>query len=152
MAKSTKWLCAQRRLRSAWASVQSDQSLRCQPEESSGPQLLTECTAKILIRLGGCGDLSEYLLGAQSFCWFCHEMAQLWWLWFLFVYVKYLIECGLKSQLLLLLYFRAVLSERWRGEKEWDGWKDDKGTHYLKEKKKTELRNDLKYQSILQFL
>ena len=29
MTKPTKWLCAQRRLRSAWASVQSDQSLRC---------------------------------------------------------------------------------------------------------------------------
>ena len=27
--KPTKWLCAQRRLRSAWASAQSDQSLRC---------------------------------------------------------------------------------------------------------------------------
>ena len=26
MTKQTKWLCAQRRLRSAWASVQSDQS------------------------------------------------------------------------------------------------------------------------------
>ena len=29
MTKPTKWLCAQRRLRSAWASTQSDQSLRC---------------------------------------------------------------------------------------------------------------------------
>ena len=29
MTKPTKWLCAQRRLRSAWASAQSDQSLRC---------------------------------------------------------------------------------------------------------------------------
>ena len=29
MTKQTKWLCAQRRLRSAWASAQSDQSLRC---------------------------------------------------------------------------------------------------------------------------
>ena len=27
--KPTMWLCAQRRLRSAWASAQSDQSLRC---------------------------------------------------------------------------------------------------------------------------
>ena len=26
---TTKWMCAQRRLRSAWASAQSDQSLRC---------------------------------------------------------------------------------------------------------------------------
>ena len=29
MTKPTKWLCAQRRLRSAWASAQSDQSLHC---------------------------------------------------------------------------------------------------------------------------
>ena len=29
MSKPTMWLCAQRRLRSAWASAQSDQSLRC---------------------------------------------------------------------------------------------------------------------------
>ena len=30
-------MCAQRRLRSAWASAQSDQSLRCPHEESLGP-------------------------------------------------------------------------------------------------------------------
>ena len=29
MRKPTKWLCTQQRLRSAWASAQSDQSLRC---------------------------------------------------------------------------------------------------------------------------
>ena len=29
VTKPTKWLCAQQRLRSAWASTQSDQSLRC---------------------------------------------------------------------------------------------------------------------------
>ena len=29
MTKPTKWLCAKQRLRSAWASAQSDQSLRC---------------------------------------------------------------------------------------------------------------------------
>ena len=29
MTKPTKWLCAQRRLRSAWASTKSYQSLRC---------------------------------------------------------------------------------------------------------------------------
>ena len=34
MTKPTKWLCAQRRLRSAWASAQSDQSLRCPHEET----------------------------------------------------------------------------------------------------------------------
>ena len=37
MTKPTKWVCAQRRLGSAWASAQSDQSLRCLHEESIGP-------------------------------------------------------------------------------------------------------------------
>ena len=36
MTKPTKWVCAQRRLRSAWASAQSDQSLRCPHEETLG--------------------------------------------------------------------------------------------------------------------
>ena len=34
-------------------------------------------TAKTLIRLGGCPGLSESSLGAQSFCWFCHEAAHI---------------------------------------------------------------------------
>ena len=42
MTKPTKWLCVQRRLRSA----QSDQSLRCPHEESLGPQLPIERTVK----------------------------------------------------------------------------------------------------------
>ena len=46
MTKPTKWLCAQRRLRSAWASAQSDQSLRHPLEETLGPWLPIECTAK----------------------------------------------------------------------------------------------------------
>ena len=37
MTKQIKWACAQRRLRSAWASAQSDQSLRRPHEESLGP-------------------------------------------------------------------------------------------------------------------
>ena len=34
MTKPTNWVCAQRRLRTAWASAQSDQSLRCPHEEA----------------------------------------------------------------------------------------------------------------------
>ena len=34
-------------------------------------------TAKTLIRVGGCPGWYESLLGAQSFCWFCHEAAQM---------------------------------------------------------------------------
>ena len=37
MTKPTKWLCTQPRVRSTWASAQSDQSLRCPREESMGP-------------------------------------------------------------------------------------------------------------------
>ena len=37
MTKAIKWLCAQRKLRSAWASAQSDQSLHCPHEEALGP-------------------------------------------------------------------------------------------------------------------
>ena len=35
--QNQKRVCAQRRIRSAWASTQSDQSLRCLHEESLGP-------------------------------------------------------------------------------------------------------------------
>ena len=38
MTKPTKWLCAQRRLRSAWASAKSDQSLRCPHEDWADAQ------------------------------------------------------------------------------------------------------------------
>ena len=58
-------MCAQQRLRSAWASAQSDQSLRCPHEESLGPYLPIECTVKTLIRLGGCPGWFESWLGAQ---------------------------------------------------------------------------------------
>ena len=45
--KTKKMICApSERLRSAWASAQSDQSLRCPQEESLGPQLSIEHTAK----------------------------------------------------------------------------------------------------------
>ena len=44
-------MCAQRRLRSAWASAQSDQNFRCPHEESLGPYLPTERASKTMIRL-----------------------------------------------------------------------------------------------------
>ena len=57
---------AQRRLRSAWASAQFDQSLRCPPEESLGPNLHIKRTKKALARLGGCQGWSESSLGAHA--------------------------------------------------------------------------------------
>ena len=76
MTKQTKQVCAQRRLRSARASAQSDQSLRC----ALNGQLRTETffmrIAKTLIRLGGCPGWSESSLGAHSLCWLCHVAAK----------------------------------------------------------------------------
>ena len=40
VTKPTKWLCAQRRLRSAWASALSDQSLLCAQWEAKDPGFL----------------------------------------------------------------------------------------------------------------
>ena len=40
MTKQTKWVCAQRRLRSAWASAQSDQSSLCAQWVAKDPSVL----------------------------------------------------------------------------------------------------------------
>ena len=77
MTKPTKWLCAQRRLKWAWESAQSDQSLRCALNGLLRTQTFFVRTAKTLIRLGGCPGWSESSLDAQPFCWFCHVVAQI---------------------------------------------------------------------------
>ena len=51
-------LCAQRRLRSAWAFAQSE-SLHCPHGETLGSWLPIERAAKSLIRLGGCPDSDQ---------------------------------------------------------------------------------------------
>ena len=66
VTKSTEGVFAQRRLRSAWPSAQSAQSRRCPHEETLGPKLPTERTAKSLIRLCGRPGLYESSLDAQS--------------------------------------------------------------------------------------
>ena len=57
-------------------SEDSDQSLRYPHEETLGPKLPAERTAKTLIRLGGCPEWSESSLGAHSF-FFCFVMSWL---------------------------------------------------------------------------
>ena len=64
MTKPIKWLCAQRRLRSAWASAQSHQSSLCAQWVAKVPAFFMR-TAKTLIRLGGCPGWSS--LGARHF-------------------------------------------------------------------------------------
>ena len=59
------YMCAKRRLRSACASAQSDQSLRFLSEDALDPCLPTERPAKTLIRLRGCAGWSESSLGAH---------------------------------------------------------------------------------------
>ena len=57
-------VCAQRRLRSAWASAKSDQCLRCTLYELLRTQYFFMRAAKTLNRLGGCPGWSESSLGA----------------------------------------------------------------------------------------
>ena len=72
-------MCTQPRLRSAWASAQSDQSLRWMDnliwvfnidmKDHSKRQFAITCC--------WCPGWSASSLGALSFCWFCHEVAHL---------------------------------------------------------------------------
>ena len=71
-------MCHQWRFRSAWASAQSDQSLLCPHEESLGPKLPIERTAKTLIRLGGCPGWSESSLGAYAILLVCAGSNHFW--------------------------------------------------------------------------
>ena len=52
-----------------------DQSLRCRHEETLGPLLPSECSEDSDQTVDAQADLS--LRWAQSFCWFCHEVAQI---------------------------------------------------------------------------
>ena len=58
-------MCAQRRLKSACAFAQSDQSLRCPHEETLHPWLSKMHTMKILIRLRKCAGWSKSSLCAH---------------------------------------------------------------------------------------
>ena len=76
MTKPTKWVCAQQKLRSAWASAQSDQSLQCTEWVAKDPRFL-HGDSEDSDRTGRMPGWFESLLGAQSFCWFCHVAAQI---------------------------------------------------------------------------
>ena len=60
---------------SAWASAQSDQSLRCPHKAWVLSYPLS--AQRRLIRLGGCPGWSESSLSALSFCWFCHVVSHM---------------------------------------------------------------------------
>ena len=74
MTKPTNDLCAQRRLCSALASAQSDQSSLCAQWVAKVPRLLhlesedSDQVAQV--------DLS-LRWATMSFCWFCHEAAHI---------------------------------------------------------------------------
>ena len=72
MTKPTKWMCAQRILRSALASTQSDQSVLCAQRVAK----LSSCGQSRLIKLGGCPGWSESSLDAHAILLVCHALAQ----------------------------------------------------------------------------
>ena len=66
-------LCTKQRLRAAWASVQSAQSLHLCSVSSKGPKLSSCWQRRLMIRLGGWPGWSH-----MTFCWFYHDAAHLW--------------------------------------------------------------------------
>ena len=64
--KQQNGMCAKRRPRTAWASSQSDQSLRCALSGYLRTWAFFMQTAKTLIRLGRCPGWSESSLGAHA--------------------------------------------------------------------------------------
>ena len=75
MTTPTKWVCAQRRLRLASASSQSDPSSLSEWRKLRS--LATHWAHSEDSDHTGCPGWSESSLGAQSFCWFCHAVAHM---------------------------------------------------------------------------
>ena len=106
-------MCAQRRLRSAWASTQSDQrKMKKSDEESLAPKLPTECTAKTLMKLGRCQGWSESSQGAQLFCWFRHEAAQKYWTRKLLMVISYVNKTQ-KCWVFAQVFFLCIKLQYW---------------------------------------
>ena len=80
MTKPTKWLCAQRRLRSAWASAQSDQSSLCTHWVAKDPSFLHADSEDLLDWADAKADLSLHWAHIPLY-WFCIEVAYLWMRW-----------------------------------------------------------------------
>ena len=76
MTQPRKWLCAQRRLGSAWASAQSDQSSLCTQWIAKDPSFLHADSEDWSDWVDAQADLSHHW-AHMPFCWFCHEVAQI---------------------------------------------------------------------------
>ena len=79
MTKPTKWLCAQRRLRSAWTSAQSDQSLRC----ALTPRLIWVLAGRTVLSWGGANVCRKSCTNIKkSLCKQLTEYKNCSWVWY----------------------------------------------------------------------
>ena len=76
MIKPTEWLCAKRRLSSAWASVQSDQSSLCALWVAKDPSFL-HAYSKDSAQTGRMPRLISLRWAHMPFCWFRHVVAHM---------------------------------------------------------------------------
>ena len=70
-------MCAQRRLRSAWASAQSDQSLRCALNWVAKDPSFLQADSEDSDQTGRMPRLICLRWANMPFCWFCHDAAQM---------------------------------------------------------------------------
>ena len=78
MTKPTKWLCAQRRLISARAFAQCDQSSLCAQWVAKDPRVLRADSEKLWSDWVDAQADPSLRWTQMPFCWFCHETAQIW--------------------------------------------------------------------------
>ena len=69
-------LCVKRRLRSAWASAQSDHSVRCTHGETLDPLLPMSAQRRRWSDWVDAQDDHSLCWAQMSFCWFCRAAAQ----------------------------------------------------------------------------
>ena len=74
---TNKMTCAQQRLRSTWAFAQSDQSLRCVHKENHRSLATHWAHSEDSAQTGQMPRLIWVFAGHTSFCWLCHEAAQI---------------------------------------------------------------------------
>ena len=77
MTKPTKWVSTQRRLRSAWASAQSDQ-FSLSAWRNLGSLATHWAHSEDSDQTGWMPRLIWVFAGRTSVCWFCHEVAHMW--------------------------------------------------------------------------
>ena len=110
VTKLTNSMCAQRRLRSAQASTQSDQSLRCPHEESLGSLTTNRAHSEDSDQTGRTFAMLKYRCNEKTTFYVCigHEPQKLF--WGIFIFIRRVPPSNLVVVTFLLTSLRKAIS------------------------------------------